>query len=344
MDSGKIRVGIVGATGYAGQELIRLIIGHPYAELSYLAATTDEGDVTAVLPQFQGAAVPSLEAYTKEQCKNACEAVFVALPSGVSGTVAAGLWDAGLRVVDLSGDLRLTSTDYALWYDREPVRDTYLHQSVYGLSEWNREAICAASLVANPGCYATATLLSLMPLARGGLLTENVVTVDAKSGVTGAGRSPKLANQLAELADNFFPYRVGRHQHTPEVEQALGADIKVVLTTQLLPIARGIYVSAYVPDVQASALPELRHLYHDAYAETPFVHLLSDGMVPQLKAVRGSNSCHIQLAVEERTNTLLIFAAIDNLQKGAAGQAVQNLNLMFGLDETAGLSVYGLAP
>ena len=343
--SERIRVGIVGATGYGGQELVRLILGHQGTVLTYLAATTDVGDATALFPQFTGASLPKIQAYDSAVCAEACDTVFVALPSGASGTVAAELWERGLRVIDLSGDLRLLPDLYEAWYEKPAVPVKYLETAVYGLSEWNREQIRTATLLANPGCYATAVLLALMPLARQGMFAPgSSVTVDAKSGVSGAGRGTKLAHQLAELADNFFPYRVGAHQHTPEVEQQLGFSTRVLLTTQLLPLARGIYACAYIPWPHDMTEADVRQVYAKAYEDTPFVTFLPHEAFPQLKAVRGSNSCHLQIRLDERTRTLMVFSAIDNLQKGAAGQAVQNFNLMHGIPEMTGLSAYGLAP
>ncbi|QSO53908.1 N-acetyl-gamma-glutamyl-phosphate reductase [Alicyclobacillus curvatus] len=343
--SERIRVGIVGATGYGGQELIRLILGHPGAHLTYLGATSDVPDAMAVFPQFTGAPLPKIQAYDREACAKACDTVFVALPSGSSGDVAAQLWEQGCRVIDLSGDLRLPANAYETWYSKTAVAAKYLETATYGLSEWHREHIRESTLVANPGCYATAVLLALLPLARQGIFTSGTaVTVDAKSGVSGAGRGPKLAHQLAELADNFFPYRVGSHQHTPEVEQELGAGARVLLTTQLLPMTRGIFASIYIPWSRDVSEADVREIFVGAYEHEPFVTLLPDAAVPQLKAVRGSNSCHLQVHLDSRTETLMVFSAIDNLQKGAAGQAVQNFNLMHGLPETMGLSRYGVSP
>ncbi|WP_245631688.1 N-acetyl-gamma-glutamyl-phosphate reductase [Alicyclobacillus ferrooxydans] len=340
----KIRVGIVGATGYSGQELIRLLLSHPGVELTYLAATSDAGETADLLPQVTGTVLPSIVGYRQEDCVRACEVAFVALPSGAAGRIAGELWGGGLKVIDLSGDLRLNAEAYREWYGKSPAPKRYLDSAVYGLSEWNREEISQATLVSNPGCYATAILLGLLPLAKAGLLQGQLVTVDAKSGVSGAGRSPKFENQLAQLADNFVPYKIGQHQHTPEVEQQLGNGTKLLLTTQLLPITRGIYACAYVRWPELASIASVREIYQAAYGDEPYVHLLPEGVVPQLKSVRGSNSCHLQVHLDERTHTLMVFSALDNLVKGAAGQAVQNLNLMYAFPPTAGLSPFGFAP
>ena len=343
-----LRVGIVGASGYGGMELLRILAGHQEVSVEYVSGNHESDEDLAqeypFLGSYQGL---KIRKYDLQECIEACDSVFVALPSGSSGAIAGQLWRAGKRVIDLSGDLRLPQPLYESWYEKKAVDQDILDAAVYGLCEWHADAIASASLIANPGCFATATLLALLPAVRAGLLQESkVVMVDAKSGVSGAGKAVAPARQLAELADNFYPYRVGKHQHTPEIERELSPEfaVQVLLTTQLLPIARGIAVSCYIPLKDGVSFADAYSVYADRYSDTPFVRVLGKGSVPQLKHVRGSNETHISVHVDERTRTLQVFSVLDNLQKGAAGQAVQNLNLMNGWPETTGLLTPALYP
>ncbi|MCL6517514.1 N-acetyl-gamma-glutamyl-phosphate reductase [Alicyclobacillus sp.] len=343
-----IRVGIVGATGYGGLELVRLLSGHPHVTLTYLAASREGGDpVASYFPHLKDITDLTLDQFRPEACAEHCDVVFVALPSGVSGQIAAALWQTGLRVIDLSGDLRIPADLYRTWYRKDPVQPAAQSAAVYGLPEWRAAAIRDASLIANPGCYATAILLGLLPLASAGWLdATRPILIDAKSGVSGAGRTPTQTTHLGELYENFFPYKVGGHQHTPEVEQELGLHqrVQVLMTTQLLPVARGIYTVSYVTLREPADVERVFELYRNSYEGAPFVRLAPPGQVPQMKHVRGSNFCDIGLFVDPRTGVLQVFSAIDNLTKGAAGQAIQNFNLMHGLPETAGLALGPVFP
>ncbi|WAH35566.1 N-acetyl-gamma-glutamyl-phosphate reductase [Alicyclobacillus dauci] len=339
MSDGTIRVGVIGATGYAGMELIRLLLGHPSMRLTYLAGSHARSAPFAELfPHMAHVAGTPVVAYHPEECQTACDLVFVALPSGQSGHIAADLWARGLRVIDLSGDLRLPSDLYRLWYDKEPVDEAAQRNAVYGLTEFAEEELKEASLVANPGCYATAVLLALKPLQDAPFVgMGGPIIADAKSGVTGAGRSPKTNLQFAELTDDFYAYRVGKHQHIPEVERALSDKFRLLLTTQMLPINRGIFASLYIPLGEVVSREEIYRRYVNCYENAAFVHVLSGEQVPHIKSVQGSNHCHIGLIVDERNRMLQVFSALDNLQKGAAGQALQNANVMCGVDQSAGL-------
>lgn len=343
-----VRVGVIGASGYGGLELLRILAQHDEVQVEYVAGNHESQEELSEEYPFLGFySGLKIQKYDLEACSNACDLVFVALPSGASGVIAADLWRAGKRVIDLSGDLRLPGPMYASWYEKEPVQKEVIDAAVYGLSEWHEQEIAAASLIANPGCFATATLLALLPAVRNGLLrNEETIVVDAKTGVSGAGKAVAPARQLAELADNFYPYRVGRHQHTPEIEQELspGCASKVLLTTQLLPLVRGIAASCYIPLKDGVSFDDAYSIYCNRYSQTPFVRVLGKGVVPQLKHVRGSNETHISVHVDERTRTLQVFSVLDNLQKGAAGQAVQNLNLMNGWPQTLGLRTPALYP
>lgn len=348
----RVRVGVVGVNGYSGLELARLLIGHPGAELTYVAASKDApGGLEEEQPFLRGARGLRVTAHDPAVCTAACDFVFVALPSGSSGRVALELRERGLRVIDLSGDLRLPAADYEVWYGHAALPQWGLDEAVYGLTEWRREDIRGAGLIANPGCYATAAELALLPIvnrAKDELkLQSTPIIIDAKSGVSGAGRKAAESRLLGELAENFYAYKVGRHQHTPEIERQLSAAgdaVRVLLTTQLLPTTRGIYISAYVQMGGAVSASQVWSLYQSCYESEPFVRVLPPGQVPQLKHVRGSNYCDIGFCVDERTGVLQVFCVIDNLQKGAAGQAVQNFNVMNGFVETSGLLAQPLYP
>jgi N-acetyl-gamma-glutamyl-phosphate reductase len=347
MREDKVRVGVIGASGYAGSELLRILTRHRGVHVSYVAGTREEtSPLTETTPFLVGYDQVRIEEYHPAQVAERCDTVFVALPAGVSGRVAFELWTQGKRVIDLSGDLRLPQPEYELWYGKSAVvADPADIGAVYGLTEWNRDAIKAARLIANPGCYATAALLALLPAVKAGYCQPNApIVIDAKSGVSGAGRKPLPHTTLAELHENFYAYKVGVHQHTPEIQSQLGGAGPILLTTQLLPCVRGIFVSAYLPLAKPCQTDEIISLYNERYANEPFVTVHPPGQYPQLKHVRGSNRCHIGLHVHRDTNVLQVLSVIDNLQKGAAGQAVQNFNLMHGFSETEGLDAVPLYP
>jgi N-acetyl-gamma-glutamyl-phosphate reductase len=338
----EVRVGIVGATGYSGRELIRILSRHERVSLTYLARSPEglknrvETRSAGSEPRFHRLPVLPYEA---DACVSQCDVVFVALPSGSSGQIAAELWARGLVVIDLSGDLRLPTDKYEVWYGKPPAPKEAQETAVYGLTEFNRPLIRAARLIANPGCYATCATLALYPLIQGGLYAPNTtIVVDAKSGVSGAGRTPTQNTHFPELAGNFYAYRVGRHQHTPEIEQSLRlSDGSIILTTQLLPVARGIYVTAYVKVEKTCSIDEIDACFHRVYDSEPFIRLLPPGEIPELKHVLGTNLCTIGFHLHPNQGVLQVFSVIDNLMKGAAGQAVQNLNVIQGWPETTGL-------
>ncbi len=345
---GKHKVGIVGVSGYAGLELTRILLRHPAVEVVYLAGNHEtEGPIGCEFPHLIGYTSLKIEKYDFSTCSARCDIVFVALPAGSSGKIAAELWQAGKRVIDLSGDLRLPAELYEEWYRKTPLPGDVQLASVYGLSEWNADKIKNASLISNPGCYPTAVLLGLLPIFRANVvLQSSLIVVDAKSGVSGAGRGVRQNTQYGELAENFYAYKVGKHQHTPEIEYYLGPEAtdKIVFTTHLLPIIRGIFASMYIPLDSSILASNIEDIYQSAYQNAPFVHVLQNGEIPQVKSVSGSNNCLIGFVLDERTCMLHVFSAIDNLQKGAAGQAVQNMNIMLGLDETFGLDLIPHVP
>ena len=362
-----VRVAVLGASGYAGGELVRLLVRHPRVELAAVAGSSRAGEpLAAVFPHLRGiVALDLLDAARPETWVDlGLDGIFLALPSGQAAELLPRIWPEararGVRVIDLSGDLRLPAGLYEAWYGRPAVDPALQAEAVYGLSELFADRIREARLVSNPGCYPTAILLALAPLAVTGGLAGGAVVIDAKSGVSGAGRAASVATAFAEVNENFAPYKVGRHQHTPEVEHVLGglagAGVTVLLTTHLLPVTRGILATCYVRPPQgwwpeapgaegADGLgPALQGLYEAFYKGKPFVRVLPPGQVPAIKQVQGSNLCDLGVHYDPRTGWITVFAAIDNLVKGAAGQAVQNLNLMAGWDETTGLDLVPLFP
>jgi len=341
----RVRVGILGATGYTGVELLRLLATHPGVELAYLSSEQYRGRAASdVHPFLAGVVDATLEAPEPDAVAAAADVVFTALPHGAASAVVAALVRRGRRVLDLSADFRLHDpTVYARWYGEHAAPDL-LGEAVYGLPELHRDRIRSARLVACPGCYPTGALLGIAPLARAGLIREPVM-VDAKSGTTGAGRGAKIEQLFAEVNENFRPYSIGTHRHQPEIEQELraaGASAPIVLVPHLLPVSRGILTTIYVR--VAGGAPPLAAIYAKAYAEEPFVVLRGDGAPPELREVRGTNRCVIGWRWDAASATAIVVTAIDNLGKGAAGQAVQCFNLMLGFPETTGLQAPALAP
>ena len=319
-------VAVLGAAGYAGAVAAALLHRHPELELRHVTARSDAGArLDEVHPRTR---VPlELEPPTTDLD---VDAAVVAYPHGAAAPVVAELLERGIRVVDLSADFRLHElATYEEWYG-EHEAPAHLGEAVYGLPELHREEIAGARLVANPGCYPTAAILALAPLAREGLLGD--VVIDAKSGVSGAGREPSHGKHFVSVDETVTPYKVGAHRHTPEIEQELGGGVKVTFTPHLVPLSYGELVSCYVTLARdADAAP----LYRDAYAGEPWVEVV-DGP-PGMQEVRETNFCRISVHGDPRTGRVIVFATIDNLYKGTSSQAVQNLNLMFGLDESLGL-------
>jgi N-acetyl-gamma-glutamyl-phosphate reductase len=322
------RIAVVGAAGYAGAVASALLHRHPWFELAHVTARSDAGErLDAVHPRSRVPLV--LEEYDVEKHAGV-DAAVVAYPHGAAAPVVAELRERGVRVVDLSADFRLHSRDvYEEWYGDHGAPGL-IGAAVYGLPELHRDEIAGADLVANPGCYPTAAILALAPLARAGLLGD--VVIDAKSGVSGAGREPTASKHFVAVDETVTPYKVGRHRHTPEIEQELGDGVRVTFTPHLVPLAYGELVSCYVTPTRSV---EVRDLYEQAYADEPWVEVV-DGP-PGMQEVRETNYCRMSLHADDRTGRLIVFATIDNLWKGTSSQAVQNLNLMFGRPEGEGL-------
>ncbi len=345
----RLRVAVLGASGYTGAELIRLLAGHRYVEIRALTAERRAGQHPGeVFPHLAGLDLPPL-VRLEEVDFAGLDAVFCCLPHGLTQEVVAGLPDH-LRIVDLSADFRLRDPAvYEATYGRPHRAPELQREAVYGLTEHYREAIRGARLVANPGCYTTTAELALVPLlARGPLIDPDRIVIDAKSGVSGAGREPRTGSLYCEVAEGFHAYGVATHRHTPEIEQCLadflGRPLEVIFTPHLVPMNRGILATIYV-DLAAGVTPEdLRAALAEAYRDEPFVRVLPDGRLPTTREVRGTNLCLVGVHRARVEGRAILVSALDNLVKGASGQALQNLNVMAGLPETEGLPTLPLFP
>jgi N-acetyl-gamma-glutamyl-phosphate reductase len=344
----KVRIAILGASGYTGAELIRLLAHHPRAEIVALTAERSAGKpIAAVFPHLAGRKLPDL-VKNDEVDWSGVDLVFCALPHGTTQEVIAAL-PGHLRIVDLSADFRLHDVGtYAEWYGHAHRAPELQKEAVYGITELARPAVGNARLVANPGCYPTSAQLPLVPVVKAGLIDADDIIIDAKSGVTGAGREAKQGSLYAEVAEGIHAYGVASHRHAPEIEQGLseaaGRKILVNFTPHLMPMNRGILSTIYVRLANGATVADLRATLERAYADEPFVRVLPEGGLPATRHVRGSNHCLIGLAKDRMSGRAILVSAIDNLVKGASGQAVQNMNVMMGVEETAGLGQEPLFP
>ncbi|SFK80321.1 N-acetyl-gamma-glutamyl-phosphate reductase [Brevibacillus centrosporus] len=346
-----IRVGIVGATGYGGAELIRLLAGHPHVQIANLYSSSAEGEsLEKTFPHVSGLGLPKLAPIDAQSMSKDNDVIFLATPAGVSADLSPQLMKlGGTKIIDLSGDFRLESADaYRNWYKKEPAPAEWVEKAVYGLTEWNYEQVAGASLVANPGCYPTATLLALIPLMQKGWVKPDSWIVDAKSGVSGAGRGLSMGVHYSEINESIHAYKVAKHQHTPEIEQELakqsGIASLVQFTPHLVPMTRGILVTAYGQLETKVTQAQAQELFEATYADKPFVRVRPAGSHPHTKEVLGSNYCDISVHVDERTGRVIVLSVIDNMVKGAAGQALQNMNVMFQIPEKAGLPLVPVFP
>ncbi|MCG6552416.1 MAG: N-acetyl-gamma-glutamyl-phosphate reductase [Candidatus Magnetominusculus sp. LBB02] len=346
----KIRAVICGGSGYTGAELLR-ILNHA-VEVEITAVTSEQSagkQVTELFPHLHAYSSVCFEPLIKEALLDKGDVFFLALPHSASQAAVAFFHSHGKKVIDLSADYRLRDiTTYERWYKTKHDFPDTLKHAVFGLPELYRSEIKNALLIANPGCYPTTAILALYPALRQKIITIDNIVIDSKSGVSGAGRKSEVAYSFCEVTDGFRAYGVALHRHTPEIEQELsviaGAAVNVTFTPHLLPVARGMLSTVYAPlKDKATCLNDVHAIYADAYKDEPFVDVLPIGKYPDIRNVRGTNICQIGLAVSEN-GTLIIISAIDNLVKGASGQAVQNMNLMFGLDETAGLDLLPVVP
>lgn len=342
----KARCGVLGASGYTGAELVRLLLHHPYAELVALVGERQAGKpIARLFPHLAGSQLPDL-IRLDELDTSKLDLLFCALPHGTSQAIIAGL-PRSLRIIDLSADFRLRSAEvYAEWYGQEHLAPAL--NAVYGLTEWYRPALRQAFLVANPGCYPSAVLLALLPLIRSGMIESEDIVIDAKSGISGAGREPKLNSMFCEIGEGVTPYGLGRHRHMPEIEQQLtdfsGKEVKISFTPHLVPVSRGELVTIYVRLHSRVDIDQVRAELQYCYVDSPFVQLTSPEVVPRTQDVRGSNRCLIGVFADRRPGCAILISAIDNLLKGASGQAVQNMNVMLGFEEDCGLTQPPLFP
>ena len=341
-----LKIGIVGGTGYTGVELLRLLAQHPHSELAVITSRQEAGTaVAAMFPNLRGRVDLDFSA-PSEAALSRCDVVFFATPNGVAMQQARMLVDAGVRVIDIAADFRIKDVPtWEKWYGTKHACPELVAQAVYGLPEVNRESIKRARIVANPGCYPTAVQLGLLPLIKSGIVDLEHLIADAKSGVSGAGRRAEVHTLFAEASDNFKAYGVTGHRHHPEILQGLhlmaGRDVRLTFVPHLTPMVRGIHATLYA---RLTGSVDLQQLYEKHYANEPFVDVLPAGSYPETRSVRGSNLCRIAVHQPQGADIVVVLSVIDNLTKGAAGQAVQNMNLMCGLPETAGLEQIALMP
>ncbi len=342
-----IKAGVIGGTGYTGVELLRLLTAHPDASITVISSRSEKGArVCDVFPSLRGHV--DLSFCDPDEADFAgCDVVFAATPNGVAMTHARALMDSGVRLIDLSADFRIRDIDeWARWYQLEHACPELVAEAVYGLPEMNRERICNARLVANPGCYPTAVVLGLLPLLEQGLVDPQNLIADAKSGVSGAGRGAAVSSLLCEVSDSFKAYGVAGHRHLPEIRQGLaqvaGESVGLTFVPHLVPMIRGIEATLYARLLDTGV--ELTELYAERYADEPFVDVMPAGSHPDTRSVRGSNCLRLACHQPQDGGVAVILAVEDNLVKGAAGQAIQNMNLMFGFDETTGLQALPLSP
>lgn len=338
-----IKVGIIGASGYTGGELVRLLSQHDDVVIAFATSRKNDGEpFYKQYPNLKDIANFDFVSPESESLPTV-DVLFCALPHGKSLPVVKKAVSEGVKVIDLSADFRLKDANvYEAWYNVHHDAPEFLFEAVYGLPELHREAIKSTQLVANPGCYPTSVILGLYPLLKAGYGTDLTIISDSKSGLTGAGRSGKDGNLFVQATENINPYAVGSHRHSPEIiEQLTGVSqdkVNVLFVPHLVPMQRGILSTIYVPNVHNLTIEAVYNLYHAQYDSEYFVRLLAHGETPKTKAVSGSNYCDISIEIDESSNMIVIMSVIDNLIKGASGQAIQNMNIMFDLPETNGLT------
>ena len=339
-----MKVGIIGATGYGGLELLRFLHNHKEVEKIDLFTSSEEGTVFSdKFPHLTDLYNVPLQKIDYDALAN-YDVVFASTPSGVSSGLFPPLVGLGPKLIDLSGDFRLKDlASYEQWYKKTPAPQEVVNQSVYGLTEWNEQAIQGAELIANPGCYPTAVLLSLLPLIKQQLIDPSFLIIDAKSGISGAGNKPSQAAHFSEANESFSIYKINEHQHIPEIEQAIrlfaGADTKITFNTHLVPMTRGILATSYAHVTEGVTQQQLIECLNETYKNHPFVRVIQDANAIGTNRVKGSNFCDIYVKLDERTKRATIIGVIDNLVKGAAGQAIQNMNVQFGLPQQTGLQL-----
>lgn len=344
-----MRAGIIGVTGYGGLELFRLLTAHPEIQEIFLYSSSKQDQLLSDdAPHLFGINVDKLRSFEQVETDE-LDVLFCSAPSGVSSELLPRFLDRKMRVIDLAGDFRLKEADaYRKWYGKEPPDTSFVNKAVYGLSEWNEKEIKDAELIANPGCYPTAALLGILPLVKTKLIDPKTLIIDAKSGLSGAGASPQKASHFTKVNDSLSVYKMNKHQHIPEIEQSLkilaDTDVNLTFMTHLVPMTRGIMTTMYAQltdDIQPHSVSEI---FNECYHSKAFVRVFKENADLFTKQVYGSNYCDLTFAIDERTNRITVVSVIDNLIKGAAGQAVQNMNIMFGLNESEGLNASPLYP
>jgi N-acetyl-gamma-glutamyl-phosphate reductase len=350
MSREKLKIAVVGSSGYAGGELFRLLLHHPRATVTAVTSEKSAGrPIASLFPHLSGLTDLVCEPLDPASVADKADFIFLALPHVTAQEAAFRFHELGKKVVDLSADYRLTDPAlYEKWYEHCHQHPELLASAVYGLPELYREKIRQASLVANPGCYPTSAILGLAPLVAGAAIDPSTIIIDSKSGVSGAGRSPSLAHHYPEVNEGLMAYKIGTHRHTPEIEQEVsalaGRPVALSFTPHLIPMNRGILTTSYASLAAPVDTGTLHALYQERYRDEPFVRVLPLGRFPNVRDVRGSNFCDIGVYADGRTGRAVVVSAIDNLVKGASGQAIQNMNLMMGFDETEGLMFAGLFP
>lgn len=338
-----IRAGVLGATGYAGIETVRILSCHPEVKITKLISQSFVGKkISDVYPSLKNVCDIECEQLNIKDICESCDVVFTALPHGASKQVIPELYKSGIKIIDLSGDFRYNSPEvYEKWYGEPHCAPEILKESVYGLCEIHRDEIKNAQLIGNPGCYTTCSILALYPLLKSGIVSHSNIIIDAKSGVSGAGRTQNLPYSFCECTENMKAYKIATHRHTSEIEQELSEaandEILVSFTPHLIPLKRGILATSYANlncDIDDSKVYDI---YKEFYKGEHYIRILKPGMLPETKNVAGSNFADIGFKIDKRLKRIVVSSAIDNLFKGAAGQAVQNMNIMFGLDETTGI-------
>ena len=343
-----IKVGIIGATGYAGSELVRLITQHPKAELVTMTSQSYAGqEYKEVYSNYSHLDYVCEEEHIEEMAEK-CDVIFLALPHGVASKKINAYILSKTKIIDLGADFRIQDVDvYEKWYTTHYSKDI-LPEAVYGLCEINRDKIKGKRIVANPGCYTSCSILSLYPLVKEGMIDLSSIIIDAKSGATGAGRGLSLGNHYCELNESVKAYKVASHRHTPEIEEQLsiaaGQDIVLNFTPHLIPMDRGILATCYATLNKKYTYDDIRKAYEKHYGNEHFIRLTKEGVFPETKWVKGSNFVDIGFTVDERTNRVIVIGALDNLFKGAAGQAVQNMNIIMGIEETTGIDYVPIFP
>ncbi len=347
-----VKVGIIGATGYAGNELVRILLGHKDVEIVWLGSRSyiDQNYSDVYRNMFKLVDAKCMDDNI-EQLANEVDVIFTATPQGLCASLVNDDILSKVKIIDLSADFRLKNVDiYEKWYKLEHKSPQYIDEAVYGLCEINRDKVTKDTrIIANPGCYTTTSILTLYPLVKEGIINPDTIIIDAKSGTSGAGRGAKVANLFCEVNESMKAYGVGTHRHTPEIEEQLGYacgrdDLKLIFTPHLVPMNRGILVTAYANLAKDVTYEDVKAAYDKYYDKEYFVRVLPKDVCPETRWVEGSNFVDIGFKIEPRTNRIIAMGALDNLVKGAAGQAVQNMNLLFGFDENEGLKMAPMFP